>query len=142
MDVVFTHRPQLGVSVGGFQSSPNEVVLAIAITNTDAGDVYNRSIARSIVRSRIRDRVEGRHERLHFSQVVTVPEGVTAADVINQIRSFFKPDPDEQDDTFFFYTDNPATSVSERIRMNGDEIWSTVLRNVDVDRLTSLRCSQ
>ena len=126
-EVVFTHRPQLGVSVGAFQQDIGSVILAVAITNFDAGDVYDKGTARRIIESRIRNVVQERHDRLNFTTRIEVDGETSAADVIRTIRGYFKPDPDEQDETFTTFVEVEQLGLAYRVRNTADDIWESIL---------------
>jgi hypothetical protein len=142
-NITFSHRPVLGVSVGAFQESPGVIVLAAAIVNVNSEDTHSGLVARRIIRNRIRDLVEGR-QRVNgraLSRFVTrieVPESMTATDLMNRLRSVFKPTPDESDDGFFEFIDSTVLDIQYRIRMEADAIWTSIVEQAKLTPQVSL----
>lgn len=141
--IAFSHRPELGVSIGAYLED-GIIVLAAAIVNTDSMDTFNASLARRIIRNRVRDLVECRARTLsgrplnRYVTTVSVSAETTAVSFMNALRSFFKPDPEECDDTFYTFVDNPIINVQGRIRLEADDIWNMLVSNAQVAENSTL----
>jgi hypothetical protein len=135
--IAFSHRPELGVSIGAFLDN-GVIVLAAAIVNQDSEDIFNSGLARRIIRNRVRDLVEGRVRESsgrpldRFVTTVSVGADTTAQSFMNALRSVFKPDPQEGDDTFYTLFEIPRLNIEGRSRMDADEIWTRIVSNAEV----------
>lgn len=130
--VAFSHRPELGVSIGAFLED-GVIVLAAAIVNIDSSDVFSANLARRIIRNRIRDLIESRVRESsgrslnRYVTAISVYADTTTISFMNRLRHLFKPDPQENDDRFYYFVDNPVTKVQSRVRMDADAIWTRIV---------------
>jgi hypothetical protein len=119
MQVEFSHRPKMGISIG--VAVENDVgYISAAFTNTDAGDAFNRRIARQIIRQRIQSLVNG-NPRVKFATSFSVSKNMDSKEVMKVIREWFKPMPDESDNRFI---DNPLSQNPTVIP--NDRVWELI----------------
>lgn len=130
-DIACSHRPEIGVSIGAFESTPGTMIIAACFVNEAAGDEWNGRVARSILRHRVRDLAENRQRvredgsRValdNFVTTIAVPETTDAHEFMQGIRANFKPVPDGSDNTFL--TDD---GEGGQVRMTADGIWRSIV---------------
>lgn len=141
-DLVFSHRPETGVSVGAYSeggrlyvaaSLVNDGTSLTGLVHEDRIDTFSRPRARQIITGRIQKAVEtfavGGEFLEHDRFTVTFATDMTAKEFMYGFRQVFKPDHEESDETF----DNVVTfeliegqPLSVRGRKSPDEIWGTV----------------
>lgn len=85
--ILYSHRPKLGVSVA-VQKVGDRLALAVAITNRKL-DTFSRERARKILQG-----------RLESSPTIEYVTNLTVQQFMSQFKKWFKPTPDESDDTF------------------------------------------
>lgn len=124
--ISFSHRPQLGATIGVFVDR-GVAYLGAAFVNSK--DRYNRVIARKIVSQRIASTLAGKAPRFTVKKFKLDPD-LDSKELIHRLRDMFKPDPEENDDTFS-NTRKIAEDIEARVVMSRDEMWQKIVQQFD-----------
>lgn len=130
-NILFSHRPQLGVSVGVTEHN-GQLYLAAAFTNDgssrngvtheDRIDTFSREMSRKIISGRIAQAIAGTQSQ--FGIVLSTK--LSAKEFIYLFRELFKPDPYEGDATF--HDELTLEGVGQlRARMRVSNIWNKIV---------------
>lgn len=133
MQVEFSHRSDLGISVGCFLSEDNTMYVTAAFTNDgvrDKGgvrsvnstrvDQFSRSKARSVITSRLLGAVRGKQDIRFVTKCEDVVSD-TAKDFMSNFRHIFLEDLDHLYDTVEYEDD---LQIKSRARI--DDCWSYI----------------
>lgn len=130
-EVIFSHRPVAGISVGA-SSDGSRLTVALALVNdgtsrngivwADRMDNFSRSVARSIIEGRIADARSGGSSDF----VVTFETEMSARAFMAEFRRSFKPCINETDVTFVDIVDF-GDNISIQHRMTADNIVNTTM---------------
>ena len=116
-EVAFSHRPQAGISIG--VAVIGDVAL-LSATFLNPLDTFSGPQARRIIRGRIERTSEGSSRR--FTTAVPVTGDINGRDIMQRLRGMFKPDPQENDDTFAI--EGEVWGVESRTSMPRDMSWA------------------
>lgn len=129
--ILFSHRPQAGVSVGVTEHE-GQLYLAAALTNdgssrnglvhSDRIDSFSREMARKIIVGRLELAIAG---NLHPKFAIRLSTTIPAKEFLYAFRLLFKPDPHETDATFASVLLYNGTKY--RARMTANNIWNKVV---------------
>ena len=130
-NILFSHRPKLGVSVG-VTAHNGQLFLAASFTNDgtsrngvlheDRIDRFSRDMARKIVTGRLEQAIAGNKP----SFAIVLSTNLSAKEFMHSFRESFKPDPYEEDHAFHgTLTLEPIGSWYARMSVN--DIWDKIV---------------
>lgn len=129
--ILFSHRPQAGISVGVTEHE-GQLYLAAALTNdgssrngvvhADRIDSFSRDMSRKIITGRLELAIAG---NLHPKFAIILSTKMPAKEFLYAFRLLFKPDPYEADTTFSSILQ--YNGAEYRARMTANNIWDRVV---------------
>lgn len=114
-EIIFSHRPLAGISVGVCDIEGGSVRFAYALTNdgTSLNQIYHADRCDSFCRKTARMIIRGRLES--NSSSIIIGTDLSSRQFIAEFRKLFKPTVDETDDVFCDY-DTDQFGVDTRFR--------------------------
>ena len=125
MSIVFSHRPEAGISIA-VQVSDGVAYLAAAFRNRSEPN-FSRPLARQILRQRIETFSTGGHEAARRVKFVAAKHcSLTAQNIMYHLRQQFKPEHEEAD-AIFSREIVGEYGVDERSPLNRNKAWDLIM---------------